>query len=89
VPTIIEAGVPGYEAGTFWGILAPKGMPSPIVGRLDQELKAILASVEVKEGFLKLGAEVDYRGPIEFGKFLEEEVTRWESVVKKANIKLE
>jgi len=54
-----------------------------------EELKAMLASDEVKKLLLEAGTEVDYLGPTEFGSFLEEEVTRWASVVKKANIKLE
>ena len=49
VPTIAEAGVPGYEATNWWGILAPAGTPAPIVDRLNKELKAILASEEVQE----------------------------------------
>ena len=69
VPTIAEAGVPGYEVINWWGILAPAGTPAPIVDRLNKELKAILASDEVKKQFLNQGAEVDYLGPAEFGQF--------------------
>ena len=89
VPTIAEAGVPGYEATSWYGILAPAGTPAPIVDRLNKEIKAILASDEVKKRFLNDGMEVDYLGPTEFGPFIEEEIAKWASVVKKANIKLE
>jgi tripartite-type tricarboxylate transporter receptor subunit TctC len=89
VPTIAEAGVPGYESINWWGILAPAGTPAPIVTKLNSEIKAILASDEVKQRFLKDGVEADYLGPAEFEKFLERETANWTRVVKKANIKLE
>ena len=89
VPTIAEAGVPGYEATNWWGILAPAGTPAPIVDRLNKEIKTILISAEVKKLFLKEGAEVDYLGPAEFGPFIEREIAKWGKVVKEANIKVE
>jgi tripartite-type tricarboxylate transporter receptor subunit TctC len=90
VPTIAEAGLPGYEAAIWWGISAPAGLPAPIVDRLNKELKAILTSAEVKQLLLKRGMEeVDYMGPTEFGLFIEGEINKWSSIVKKANIKLE
>ena len=89
VPTIAEAGVPGYETINWWGILAPAGTPVPIVTKLNNEVKAILATDDVKKQLLKDGVEVDHLGPAEFGKFLEKETANWTRVVKKANIKLE
>ena len=89
VPTIAEAGLPGYQSLVWWGMHAPAGTPAPIVDRLSKELKAILLSDEVKKQFLNQGAEVDYQDPTEFGKFIEIEMTQWARVVKNANIKLE
>ena len=89
VPTIAEAGVPGYEYTQWYGILAPAGTPAPIVDRLNEELKAILASDDVQKWFLNAGAEVNYMAPAEFRTFIERELATWASVVKKANIKLE
>ena len=89
VPTIAESGVPGYELYQWFGLLAPVGTPSPIIDRLNKELKAILALDEVKKMFLNDGAEVDYLGPAEFGTFLEREMAQWARVIKKANIKVE
>ncbi len=89
VPTISEAGVPGYNTLGWWGIVAPASTPVPIIDSLNNELKAILASEDVRKWFLKDGAEADYMGPTEFGKFLEEESTKWKRVVKTANIKLD
>jgi tripartite-type tricarboxylate transporter receptor subunit TctC len=89
VPTIAEGGLPGYEATNWWGILAPAGTPSPVVERLNKELKTILTSDEVKKLFLSEGAEVDYLGSAEFGPFVASEITKWGKVVKEANIKVE
>jgi tripartite-type tricarboxylate transporter receptor subunit TctC len=89
VPTIAEAGVPGYEATNWWGILAPAGTPAPIVERLNKEIKTLLASAEVQKLFLNEGADVDYLGPAEFGPFIEKEIIKWGKVVKEANIKVE
>jgi tripartite-type tricarboxylate transporter receptor subunit TctC len=89
VPTIAEAGLPGYEAINWYGILAPAGTPAPIVDRLNKELKVILTLDDVKKWLVTNGAEVDYLGPTEFGSFLEREMTKWAGVAKKANIKLE
>lgn len=89
VPTISEAGVPGYDADTWWGILAPTGTPQEIVDRLNKKLRPILVSTEIQKLFMTQGAEMDYMGPAEFGKFIESETAKWVSVAKKANIKAE
>jgi tripartite-type tricarboxylate transporter receptor subunit TctC len=89
VPTISEAGLPGYEASTWWGILAPAGTPQAIVDRLNKDLRSILALPEVQNLFMAQGAESDYLGSAEFGKLIESEASKWAKVAKKANIKPE
>jgi tripartite-type tricarboxylate transporter receptor subunit TctC len=89
LPTIAEAGLPGFNTSGWYGIFAPAGTSAPIVDRLNNELKTILASNEAKKRFLNAGMEVDYMGPTELAPFMEQEIIRWASVVKKANIKLE
>ena len=89
VPTIAEAGVPGYRTMNWWGILAPAGTPAPIVARMSSELKAVVTSDDVKNRFLSDGIEAGYMGPAEFATFIEEEQANWTRIVKKANIKLE
>lgn len=89
VPTIAEAGLPGYDTSNWWGILAPAGTPAPIVNRLNNEFKVLLAMDEIVQGFLKYGIEVDHLGPAELGKFMEQQTASWTRVVKKANIKLD
>ena len=89
VPTIAEAGVPGYEATNWWGILAPAGTPAPVVDRLNKDIKTLLTSADVQKLFQNEGADVDYLGPAEFGPFIEREIVKWDKVVKEANIKVE
>jgi tripartite-type tricarboxylate transporter receptor subunit TctC len=89
VPTIREAGVPGYETTNWIGISAPAGIPAPILERLSKELEVILTSDETKKMFLDHGTEVDYLGPTEFATFYKKELAQWAEVMQKANIKLE
>lgn len=88
VPTIAEAGVPGYEATNWWGIMAPAGTPAPVIDRLNKELKTLLDSDDVQKLFEKEGAEADYVASAEFGPFIEREIVKWDKVVKEANIKV-
>jgi tripartite-type tricarboxylate transporter receptor subunit TctC len=87
VPTIAEDGLPGFEVFSWWGIIAPAGIPAPIVDRLNKELKAILDLPEMKKTFFAQGAETDYTDPAEFSKFLEAETAKWGKLIKEANIK--
>jgi tripartite-type tricarboxylate transporter receptor subunit TctC len=89
VPTISEAGVPGYEANNWWGLMAPAGTPAPIIGRLHKELSVILASAETKKRFDAEGAEALHMTPEEFGRFIAAETAKWAKVVKEAGIKAE
>ena len=89
VPTIAEAGVPGYEANNWWGVLAPAGTPRPIVDRLYKEISAILSSAETQKVFGDQGAEVDKMAPAEFGPYIVAETAKWGKVIKEANIKAE
>jgi tripartite-type tricarboxylate transporter receptor subunit TctC len=88
-PTIAEAGVPGYEAGNWWAILAPAGTPAPVVEKLTAVFKAVLSDGEVQKRLMNSGAEPGFMGPSELGPFIEQELARWTDVVKRANIKLE
>ena len=89
VPTIAEAGVPGYEANNWWGVLAPAGTPEPIVRRLHNEITAILDSPETRKRFELEGAEVMRMSPAESANFVAQETTKWTRVVKDAGIKPE
>ena len=89
VPTIAEAGVPGFEVTNWWGILAPAGTPAPVLERLYQELSAILESPETRKRFELEGAEVVRMKPAEFAAFVTRETEKWTRVVKDAGIKPE
>jgi tripartite-type tricarboxylate transporter receptor subunit TctC len=89
VPTIAEAGVPGYEANNWWGILVPAGTPAAIVTRLRQEITAILDSPETRKRFEVEGAEVVRMSAAEFTDFIAAETAKWTRVVKEAGIKAE
>jgi tripartite-type tricarboxylate transporter receptor subunit TctC len=89
VPTIAEAGVRGYEANNWWGIVAPAGTPSSIIDMLHKELTVILGSAETQNLFLDQGAEIDKLGPAEFGTYIAAETAKWARVIKEGNIKAE
>jgi len=89
VPTIDEAGIPGFGLAQWWGILAPAGTPQPVVERLTSEFKEVLQSQDLRNWFLNQGAELDYTGPTELGEFISQEVAKWKRTVKEAGIKLE
>ena len=89
VPTIDEAGVPGYEATNWWGILAPAGVPQPIVDRLRKEIAAVQTSKAVQEQFAREGAEVVQMSQAEFAAFIASETEKWGKVVKETGMKAE
>jgi len=87
VPTVDEAGVPGYDVTVWFGILTVAGTPRDIVQRLNAEIVKILGSPEVRERFGKAGVEVVAGTPEHFSAFLKSEVARWAKVVQDAGIK--
>ena len=89
VPTIAEAGLPGYEADNWWGIVAPAGTPPAIVEKLHNEISAVQNSEQTKKQFATEGAEIVQMSSAEFGAFMASEMTKWERVVKEGGIKAE
>ena len=89
VPTIAEAGVPGYEANNWWGVVAPAGTPPAIVEKLHKEISAVQNSEQTKKQFATEGAEIVQMSSAEFGAFMASEIKKWERVVKEAGIKAE
>lgn len=87
IPTVAEAGVPGYEQTAWFGVLAPAGTPRDIINRYNTEIVKVLNSADVRERFAKQGVEVKTTTPEEFGTFLRSEVARWGKVIKDAGIK--
>jgi len=89
VPTIAEAGVPGYDATIWLGIMAPAGTPAPIVEKLNSEINKVISRPDVKEAWDQQGAVALKMTPAEFDKYLRADVEKWAQVVKAAGIKPE
>ena len=88
-PTIAEAGVPGYESTTAFGILAPARTAHPIVDKLSREIAAAIKAPELKEGLAARGFEPVGSTPDEYAEHLRNELKRYAHLVKVANIRLE
>jgi tripartite-type tricarboxylate transporter receptor subunit TctC len=89
VPTIAEAGLPGYEATNWWGVVAPAGTPPAIVEKLHNEIAAVQNAPQTKEQFAAQGADIVQMTSAEFGSFMEKEMNKWERVVKESGMKAE
>jgi tripartite-type tricarboxylate transporter receptor subunit TctC len=82
VPTMSEAGVTGYEAVIWLGLIAPKNTPAPIVARLNAEITKIVNRPETRAEWAKQGASAMVMTPEEFGRYLNEDIAKWERIVK-------
>jgi tripartite-type tricarboxylate transporter receptor subunit TctC len=89
VPTIAEAGVPGYEATTWNGIVAPAGVPRIVVVRLNAEINKALASPMLRERFAAIGAEPSPSTPEQFAALIQQENEKWRDVVKRSGAKVD
>jgi tripartite-type tricarboxylate transporter receptor subunit TctC len=87
VPTIAEAGVPGYEATIWLGIMAPAGTPKEIVEKLNAEINKVLARPDIKQNWAKQGAEPLIMTPAEFEAYLRKDIEKWAQVVKVSGAK--
>jgi tripartite-type tricarboxylate transporter receptor subunit TctC len=86
-PTVGEAGVPGYEATIWLGLMAPKGTPPEIVARLNTEIRKIVAQPDVKALWAKQGAIPLSMAPAEFDQYIAADITKWEKIVKVSGAK--
>ena len=89
VPTIAESGLPAYEVFAWNGLLAPAGTPKPVLARLSEELKKAMQLPQVKDKFIAQGFTPSWNSPEQFGKFLQNEVTKWAITVKASNAKVD
>jgi tripartite-type tricarboxylate transporter receptor subunit TctC len=88
VPTVSEAGVPGYEATIWLGVMAPAATPRPVIERLNSEINKVLGSAEVKEAWGKQGAEPMPMSVDQFDRFMREDVQKWSKLVKATGMKV-
>ena len=86
LPTIAEAGVPGYESHAWYGFVVPAKTPQPVVTRLSQELVRILNSPDIVQALLAQGLEVWTMTPDAFGAYIRSEAEKWTRVIKEAGI---
>ena len=89
VPTADESGVPGYEVVTWWGLLAPAGVPGDIIAKISKTVVLNLQSPEMKESLARDGADALGNSPAEFGAFIQKESAKWSNVIKTSGIKIE
>lgn len=89
VPTLAEAGLQGYDAGSWNGILVPAATPAPIIAKLGTELQKIMRSPEMRQKFSELSVEPEATTPAAFGQFIRSETAKWERVIKAAQIRAE
>ena len=86
-PTVSETGLPGYDAVSWYGVLAPAGTPRPIVDRLNAEIRKIVATPEIRDAFLNQGAEPVTDTPEEFAAIVRADVAKWAKIVKATGAK--
>jgi tripartite-type tricarboxylate transporter receptor subunit TctC len=84
VPTLIEAGLAGYEANSWQSLVAPAKLPTPVLGALNEALTAVVAEPATREHFLRLGMQPMTSTPREFAAYLRGEIAKWAPVIKAA-----
>lgn len=89
IPTMAEAGVPGYESSAWFGLLAPAGTPKPVVDLLQQHIASIMATPEIKKLFSEQGAEPVGNQPGEFASLIAAELQKWAKVAQASGVKLD
>lgn len=89
LPTMIEAGVPGYVSDTYFGVFAPTGTSREIVARLNQELNRVIRQPDLRERFANQGIEPVGGTPEQFAQVIRSETAKWGKVIRDANVKVE
>ena len=89
IPTIAESGFPGFEASSWFGVLAPAGTPRPVVMRLNADIRKTLQDPAVEKRLANVGFEITYGTPEQFTAYIKSEIVKWAKVVKAAGIKPE
>ena len=89
VPTMIEAGIPGFDVVGFYGVLAPAGTPKPVLDKLSAAFKAVLDNPEIRNRMVQQGADPAFLGHEDFSRFLAAEMPRWAQAVKDSGTRLD
>jgi tripartite-type tricarboxylate transporter receptor subunit TctC len=88
-PTVAEQGMPGFETGSYQGVIGPKGMPRDVTAKLNAELAKVLNAADMKERFAKQGTEVRTGSPDSLGRWMATEQAKWAKVVKESGAKFD
>jgi tripartite-type tricarboxylate transporter receptor subunit TctC len=88
-PTVAESGLPGFESFSWYGVIAPAGVPAPIIGRLNGEIRKALTTADVRHKLTELGAEPLGGTAEEMNAFIRAEIAKWGRVIKEARISLD
>jgi tripartite-type tricarboxylate transporter receptor subunit TctC len=89
VPTIAEAGLPGYNVLGSFGVMAPSGTPVDVVNRLNRDIAAVVNMPEIKEHLIAYAATPEQMTPAEFSRVLKAEVAKWAKIVDSTGVKLD
>jgi tripartite-type tricarboxylate transporter receptor subunit TctC len=89
IPTVAESGFPGFEAGSWFGFVAPTGTPEPIIRKLHEQIAAIVRMRDINEQLASQGADPVGSTPEEFGQYMQSETEKWAKVVRASGIRLE
>jgi tripartite-type tricarboxylate transporter receptor subunit TctC len=89
VPTMAEAGVPGYDTAVWWGLLGPSNMPANVTGKIAKDTAEAMKSPVIKDRLIKLGATSIGSSPQEFGRLIKSDYDKWGPIIKAAGIKAE
>jgi tripartite-type tricarboxylate transporter receptor subunit TctC len=89
LPTMIESGIPDYDVGTFFGVVAPAGTPAGIVNRLNGAINQALRTPEMQDAMIKLGAVPKIGTPEEFAAMIAEQLHKWQALAQVANIRID
>jgi tripartite-type tricarboxylate transporter receptor subunit TctC len=87
VPTVAEAGVPGYEATIWLGLMAPAGTPKPIIDKLNAEVTRVVDRADIRQAWARQGAEPMIMNPAEFDAYLRRDIAKWAEVVRVSGAK--
>ena len=86
VPTIAEAGLPGFEVNVWYGLFAPRATPPTVIGKISSDVSKLLRTAEMRERFVGLGVDAEGSAPAEFRAYFRNDVEKWRKVVKAAGV---
>jgi tripartite-type tricarboxylate transporter receptor subunit TctC len=89
VPTVAESGIPGYDASTWYGIIAPAGTPRTVIARLNQEITTALGTPELRDQLMAAGADPAPNTPEQFAALIQSEIVKWAKIIKLSGAKVE